>query len=86
MTPSEQAHILIVRFYYLLPNNGSSRTGLLSTEKRWKEGLDCAILFVKIMLEEYSTMVEKNTERIQYWEEVKLELIKRLDESERESQ
>lgn len=82
MTPKDQAHKLIVRFYYKLPNNGSS-DGLLSTTNRWKEGTNCAILFVTIMIEEYETFDNGNKERIQYWEEVKLELNKHLDESER---
>lgn len=84
MTPKEQAHKLIIRFYYLLPNNGS-RIGLLSTEKRWIEGIKCAIMSVTIMLEEYNSTLDKNIERTQYWEEVKYELKNYLDESERKS-
>jgi hypothetical protein len=38
---------IINEYYYILPNNGYINHGLLSCDKRYKEGIQCAIIGVK---------------------------------------
>ena len=50
MTPKEKAQELILRFYYLLPNNGFHKEGINSCDSRYKEAINCAWLSVDEML------------------------------------
>jgi hypothetical protein len=51
MNAKEKAHDLICNFYFALPNNGLSDSGINSTSKRWKEAKQCAIIAVDEILE-----------------------------------
>lgn len=87
MTPKERAEKFHTRFYYTLPNNGYTDDGLLSIKNRWIEGCECAIAAVNLMketLDEGESLfgVDLNLE---YWDEVKEELLKRLEKAKNEN-
>ena len=72
---------IIHEYYYALPNNGYLNHGLLSCDKRYKEGIQCAIIGLKriiLILEFMST--ESNDpaimDRINFYDEVQAELYK----------
>jgi hypothetical protein len=90
MTPKEKSEKLILKYYFMLPNNGS-QTGIVSIPVRWKEGIECAIATTDFILEEYnritdisdaskSYIIEK-----EYWKEVKKELQIQLDRTNNEN-
>ena len=72
---------LINKFYYQLPNNGYLNEGLLSCEKRYKEAIDCALICVEQIIEnyEFDSIHDLNNTRvmdnINYWDKIKDELI-----------
>ena len=73
MTPKEKSKDLINSFYYALPNNGSE-TGLNSTTERYKEAIQCALICVDEILNNYYKNYFKTGKKIDYWIEVKNEL------------
>jgi hypothetical protein len=68
MTPKEKAHDLICNFYFALPNNGLSDSGINSTSKRWQEAKQCAIIAVDEILEVTGGHIN------QFYQNVKTEL------------
>ena len=74
MTSKQKSIQLIERFYFSLPNNGS-KSGLCNIHQRWDEAKKCALISVDeiliIMNQEYFT----GSEKIEYWEEVRKELL-----------
>lgn len=87
MTPKEKAHKLHMKYYLMLPNNGSN-TGLVSIPVRWKEGIECAIVAVDAIMD-FMEMDDElhedchfaNSKWVSYWIEVKEELNKKLEET-----
>jgi hypothetical protein len=69
MNPKEKAHDLICNFYFALPNNGLSDSGINSTSIRWKEAKQCALIAVDEILNVVVELYE-----IKYWIDVKTEL------------
>jgi hypothetical protein len=72
---------IIHEYYYALPNNGYINHGLLSCDRRYKEGIQCAIIGVKriiLILEFMST--ESNDPaimgRINFYDKIQDELYK----------
>jgi hypothetical protein len=72
---------IIHEYYYALPNNGYLNHGLLSCDRRYKEGIQCALIGVKrliLTLEFMST--ESNDpaimDRINFYDKVQDELYK----------
>jgi len=72
---------IINEYYYALPNNGYINHGLLSCDRRYKEGIQCAIIGVKriiLILEFMST--ESNDPaimgRINFYDKIQDELYK----------
>ena len=74
MTPKEKSKDLINSFYYSLPNNGSE-TGLNSTTERYKEAIQCALICVDEVINQYYEHTD-NVNQHNYWQEVKNELNK----------
>lgn len=90
MTPKERAHKLHMRYYFMLPNNGSY-TGLVSIPVRWREAIECAIVAVDAIMDfmqmddEYHEDTHfANSKWVRYWVEVKEELNKKLEETKNE--
>jgi hypothetical protein len=88
MTPKEQAHKLHMKYYFMLPNNGS-HTGIVSIPVRWREGIECAIAtvdaimdFIQMDDELHDDCHFANSKWVNYWMEVKEELNKKLEENE----
>ena len=87
MTPKQKAKDLINSFYYSLPNNGSE-TGLNSTTIRYKEAIQCALICVDEIINQFKGIYEtlkvngiitgkvEESENYKYWQEVKNELNK----------
>jgi hypothetical protein len=71
MTPREKAYNLICKFYFALPNNGLSDSGINSTSERWKEAEKCALIAV----DEIRDNLPLISEIQQHWIEVKNEII-----------
>jgi hypothetical protein len=85
MTPKEKALDLIHSFYYALPNNGSQE-GINSTTRRYKEGVQCALIAVDEIIEQWEYidvyLADGHGElnpNLKYWYEVKLEIQNRDD-------
>jgi hypothetical protein len=82
MTPREKAHNLICKFYFALPNNGLSDSGINSTSERWKEAEKCALIAVDeimnicpfIKIEFATSEGGKESDAKEYWQEVKQEI------------
>jgi hypothetical protein len=73
MTPAEEAKLLVDRFYLSLPNNGGF-TELCNINQRWKEGKQCALIAVTVIME---TLFEADLMQMwDYWFEVKKEIEK----------
>jgi len=77
----KSAFEIIHEYYYALPNNGYLNHGLLSCDRRYKEGIQCAIIGVKrliLTLEFMST--ESNDpaimDRINFYDKIQDELYK----------
>jgi len=91
MTPKEKAHKLHMKYYFMLPNNGS-HTGLVSIPVRWREAIECAIVAVDAIMDfmqmddEYHEDTHfANSKWVSYWLVVKEELNKKLEEAKNET-
>ena len=90
MTPKEKSEKLILKYYFMLPNNGS-QTGIVSIPVRWKEGIECAIATTDFILEEYDRITDNSDVsksyilETEYWQEVKKELQIQLDRANNEN-
>lgn len=90
MTHKEKALDLIHSFYYMLPNNGSQE-GINSTTRRYQEAVQCALIAVEQIIDEYQPISDLKSilvvneqvmsivDKIVYWQQVKLEIQKRDD-------
>jgi hypothetical protein len=72
---------IIHEYYYALPNNGYINHGLLSCDRRYKEGIQCAIIGVKriILILEFISMESNDPAimgRINFYDKVQDELYK----------
>jgi hypothetical protein len=72
---------IIHEYYYALPNNGSLNHGLMSCDRRYKEGIQCAIIGLKLLISTLEFMsVESNDPaimyRINFYDKVQDELYK----------
>jgi len=47
MTTRQKAFILIHKFYFALPNNGSMNNGICNCHQRYGEALKCALISVE---------------------------------------
>lgn len=70
MKPKEKAKDLVDRFYYMLPNNGSS-TGINNVESRYKEAKQCALIAVDEVL---LACALETKGKFEYYFEVKKEI------------
>ena len=75
---------IIHEYYYALPNNGYLNHGLLSCDRRYKEGIQCALIGVKrlILTLEFMSMEPNSAfvmDRINFYDEVQSELYKIKD-------
>jgi len=75
LTHPTPARNLINKFYYQLPNNGSLNEGLLSCDRRYKEAINCALICVEEILNDYEEFPYKIQLGKDHWNEVKQELI-----------
>ena len=89
-TPKEMSEKLILKYYFMLPNNGL-QTGIVSIPVRWKESIQCAIVtvdsimdFMKIDDELNDDTHFANSNWVNYWQEVKKELQIQLDKTNNE--
>ena len=56
---------IIHEYYYALPNNGYLNHGLMSCDRRYKEGIQCALIGLKrLMLTLEFILIESNDPRI----------------------
>jgi hypothetical protein len=72
---------IIHEYYYALPNNGSLNHGLMSCDRRYKEGIQCALIGLKRLISTLEFMsVESNDpaimDRINFYDKVQDELYK----------
>jgi|LakMenE18May11ns_1017448.scaffolds.fasta_scaffold8589669_1 hypothetical protein len=72
---------IIHDYYYALPNNGSLNHGLMSCDRRYKEGIQCALIGLKRLISTLEFMsVESNDpaimDRINFYDKVQDELYK----------
>ena len=72
---------IIHEYYYTLPNNGSLNHGLMSCDRRYKEGIQCALIGLKRLISTLEFMsVESNDpaimDRINFYDKVQDELYK----------
>ena len=76
MTPAEKAKLLVQKFYFSLPNNGSE-TGVCNVHQRWDEGKICARIAVDEIIGVLQELGYDNEDyRIIYQLEVKQEIEK----------
>jgi hypothetical protein len=75
MTPQEEAKELVLSFYYVLPNNGSTE-GINSTTSRYAEAKQCAMITVDriINCDTYFKTLEDSKDFTKYWYEVQQEI------------
>jgi hypothetical protein len=82
MSPHQKTALeLIHDYYFMLPNNGSLNSGINSCESRYKEAIECALVYVKkIILTLEFMSVESDAafimDRINFYDEVQAELYK----------
>ena len=72
---------IIHEYYYALPNNGYLNHGLMSCDRRYKEGIQCALIGVKrLILTLEFILLESNDprimSRINFYDKVQDELYK----------
>jgi len=72
---------IIHEYYYALPNNGYLNHGLMSCDRRYKEGIQCALIGLKrLILTLEFILVESNDprimDRINFYDKVQDELYK----------
>jgi hypothetical protein len=72
---------IIHEYYYALPNNGYLNHGLLSCDRRYKEGIQCALICVKRLILTLEFMSIESNEpgimgRINFYDKVQDELYK----------
>ena len=72
---------IIHEYYYALPNNGYLNHGLMSCDRRYKEGIQCALIGLKrLMLTLEFILIESNDprimSRINFYDKVQDELYK----------
>lgn len=73
----KEALDLINSFYYALPNNGYMDHGLLSCSRRYEEGKKCALICVDKLINAATPHCwECGGGNKEYWEKVKVELLK----------
>ena len=75
ITAKEEAQELINRFYYSLPNNGSLDIGVNNCSQRMQEANRCALISIIKILEVLRVDLFDTDNRINYYEEVKKEIV-----------
>jgi hypothetical protein len=80
----KQAHQLILKYYYSLPNNGSHNVGINNCESRYREAISCALICVDIILNDTNQFMQTQAQS-EYWKEVHtwIERVGSDDESSR---
>jgi len=80
----KQAHQLILKYYYSLPNNGSHNVGINNCESRYREAINCARICVDTILNDTNQFMQTQAQS-EYWKEVHtwIERIGSDDESSR---
>jgi hypothetical protein len=80
----KQAHQLILKYYYSLPNNGSHNVGINNCESRYREAINCARICVDTILNVTIGLTDF-TDDHEYWKEVHtwIERVGSNDESSR---
>ena len=81
----KSAFEIIHEYYYVLPNNGYLTHGLCSCDRRYKEGIQCALIGLKrLMLTLEFILIESNDprimSRINFYDKVQDELYKIQDD------
>jgi hypothetical protein len=71
----------VLKYYYLLPNNGMHNYGVNSCQSRYNEAITCALIDVKHTIIELESLLLKDDnsmikDRIDFYKEVETELYK----------
>ena len=75
MTPAGKAKLLVQKFYFSLPNNGSE-TGICNVHQRWNEGKICARIAADEIIQSRKDDNIFKSQDLVYWNEVKQEIEK----------
>ena len=81
MTPKEKATELVNKFYFKLSNNGSLSMGLNSCDARHKESIQCALIAVDEILNNFGLRTNGQNfyteyRAVEYYQDVKKEIEK----------